>query len=37
LKGKRFDNVETIEHNAVEQLLVIPKPEHERRFQHWQE
>jgi hypothetical protein len=29
--------VETIEHNAVEQLLVIPKPEHERRFQHWQE
>jgi hypothetical protein len=25
LKVKRFDNVETLEHTALEQLLVIPK------------
>jgi hypothetical protein len=26
-KGKRFDDVEVIEHSAMKQLLVIPKTE----------
>jgi hypothetical protein len=36
LRGKIFDDVGTIEHNAVKEVLMIPKTEFERCFQHWQ-
>jgi hypothetical protein len=37
VKGKRFDDVETVEPNAMEQLLEIPKIEFQRCFHHWQD
>jgi hypothetical protein len=36
LKGKRFNDIETIEQKVLEHLLAIPKSEFERCcFQHW--
>jgi hypothetical protein len=37
LKGTSFDDVETIEQNAAEQLFLIPETEFEMCFQCWQE
>jgi hypothetical protein len=36
-QGQRIDDVAIIEHNAVEYLLVTPKTESERCFQHRQQ
>jgi hypothetical protein len=37
LKGRRFDDVETMEHIVLEQLLVIPEIKFESCSNHYQE
>jgi hypothetical protein len=37
LKGKRFEDVKTIEHDVMKQLLAVPKIAFEMCFQHLQE